>query len=402
MVVLPPSIHAHAVSQGLFLTGAHDSGVRHSSSASVRNTSESTHSIVTTSRTHQSLDLPLSSHLVQSSIQAAIASIGEGRINSLDSNAFESDNRTAESRTKMCADNSVAQLKKPRRKRTPQGKSGQTSGRWTQQEHQAFLEGLQECGREWKKVAMRIPTRTSAQIRSHAQKYFSKIQRDHESAFLPDLSATYSSGYATASIPSTDDQSLTPSVQRNVDRLLANPVAMQEEVQNTLVALRERYRQLQVRLEQRHEQRSGRDSPRSTKHHTVPDDDPQISCCLSTRKRHLADTDARAGLASFSSNSHDDHSSICSNVSASVASMEDDELIALHVLRGALPRGESSQHVERVGESYSSDVSIASSRATAHNDLNQRIELLEENEGRLDRTSAEHDENPVSKRPKSK
>ena len=41
-----------------------------------------------------------------------------------------------------------------------------TTGRWTHAEHQAFLDGLRECGREWKKVAMRIPTRTSAQITS--------------------------------------------------------------------------------------------------------------------------------------------------------------------------------------------------------------------------------------------
>ena len=62
--------------------------------------------------------------------------------------------------------------KKVKRKRTPQVKPGQSSGRWTEAEHRAFLEGLKQCGREWKKVAMRIPTRTSAQIRSHAQKYF--------------------------------------------------------------------------------------------------------------------------------------------------------------------------------------------------------------------------------------
>ena len=62
---------------------------------------------------------------------------------------------------------------------TSSRKAGQTSGRWTQDEHRAFLEGLKDYGREWKKVALRIPTRTSAQIRSHAQKYISKLQRDH-------------------------------------------------------------------------------------------------------------------------------------------------------------------------------------------------------------------------------
>jgi len=44
-------------------------------------------------------------------------------------------------------------------------------GRWTSEEHNQFMHGLKLYGKEWKKVANCIPTRTSAQIRSHAQKY---------------------------------------------------------------------------------------------------------------------------------------------------------------------------------------------------------------------------------------
>lgn len=46
-----------------------------------------------------------------------------------------------------------------------------TSGRWTSEEHNQFMHGLKLYGREWKLVSNCIPTRTSAQIRSHAQKY---------------------------------------------------------------------------------------------------------------------------------------------------------------------------------------------------------------------------------------
>lgn len=53
-----------------------------------------------------------------------------------------------------------------------------TSGRWTKAEHEAFLVGLKLYGREWKKVATKIKTRTSAQIRSHAQKYFAKVAKE--------------------------------------------------------------------------------------------------------------------------------------------------------------------------------------------------------------------------------
>lgn len=50
-------------------------------------------------------------------------------------------------------------------------KSVSGSGRWTEVEHNQFMHGLKLYGREWKLVANCIPTRTSSQIRSHAQKY---------------------------------------------------------------------------------------------------------------------------------------------------------------------------------------------------------------------------------------
>ena len=54
-----------------------------------------------------------------------------------------------------------------------------TSGRWTSLEHEAFLRALKVYGREWKKIATVIPNRTSAQIRSHAQKYFAKTEHEN-------------------------------------------------------------------------------------------------------------------------------------------------------------------------------------------------------------------------------
>mmetsp|Transcript_30198 Transcript_30198/g.39797 ORF Transcript_30198/g.39797 Transcript_30198/m.39797 type:complete len:312 (+) Transcript_30198:111-1046(+) len=55
---------------------------------------------------------------------------------------------------------------------------GHHQGRWTKKEHDAFLQGLRLYGREWKQIAKTIPTRTSAQIRSHAQKYFQKLNKE--------------------------------------------------------------------------------------------------------------------------------------------------------------------------------------------------------------------------------
>lgn len=56
--------------------------------------------------------------------------------------------------------------------------SGQEhTGRWTKEEHDAFLVGLQMYGKEWKKVAARVKTRTVVQTRTHAQKYFQKMHK---------------------------------------------------------------------------------------------------------------------------------------------------------------------------------------------------------------------------------
>jgi SHAQKYF class myb-like DNA-binding protein len=51
------------------------------------------------------------------------------------------------------------------------------TGRWTKDEHALFLEGIKLHGKEWKKIAETIPTRTVVQIRTHAQKYFQKLAK---------------------------------------------------------------------------------------------------------------------------------------------------------------------------------------------------------------------------------
>jgi len=49
-----------------------------------------------------------------------------------------------------------------------------SAGRWTTEEHQLFLQGVQLFGREWKKMQPLIKTRSIVQIRTHAQKVFKK------------------------------------------------------------------------------------------------------------------------------------------------------------------------------------------------------------------------------------
>lgn len=55
----------------------------------------------------------------------------------------------------------------------------QYSGRWTDEEHEKFLEGLKMYGKDWRLIEEYIGSRTCAQIRSHAQKYFNKLNRNN-------------------------------------------------------------------------------------------------------------------------------------------------------------------------------------------------------------------------------
>lgn len=51
------------------------------------------------------------------------------------------------------------------------------TGRWQPDEHQRFIEALLKFGNEWKSVQKHVATRSSTQARSHAQKFFVKINK---------------------------------------------------------------------------------------------------------------------------------------------------------------------------------------------------------------------------------
>jgi SHAQKYF class myb-like DNA-binding protein len=119
-----------------------------------------------------------------------------------------------------------------------------TSGRWTAAEHEAFLRGLKVYGREWKKVATCVPTRTSAQIRSHAQKYFAKASKEQEH-FL--TSTEHHIPLSVETFPLCD-RPMPESYADKLDSIMRDSSEVETQVCTTLVALRERYKQLQDRL----------------------------------------------------------------------------------------------------------------------------------------------------------
>jgi SHAQKYF class myb-like DNA-binding protein len=54
---------------------------------------------------------------------------------------------------------------------------GHNNGRWTFDEHKKFILAIMEHGNKWKEVEKLIGTRNSAQIRSHSQKFFTKLSK---------------------------------------------------------------------------------------------------------------------------------------------------------------------------------------------------------------------------------
>lgn len=54
----------------------------------------------------------------------------------------------------------------------------QFSGRWTKDEHLRFVEGLRLFGKDWKKIEDHVGSRSTGQIRSHAQKFFNRVEKE--------------------------------------------------------------------------------------------------------------------------------------------------------------------------------------------------------------------------------
>ena len=57
------------------------------------------------------------------------------------------------------------------------GENQKAKGRWTKEEHEKFVEALKKYGKNWKMVEKCLETRSGAQIRSHAQKFFNRIDK---------------------------------------------------------------------------------------------------------------------------------------------------------------------------------------------------------------------------------
>lgn len=68
-------------------------------------------------------------------------------------------------------------------KQSKQSNNNYNRGRWSLDEHNKFIEGLVKYGSFWKSIQKHISTRSPAQVRSHAQKFFlmckKRISQEH-------------------------------------------------------------------------------------------------------------------------------------------------------------------------------------------------------------------------------
>lgn len=63
--------------------------------------------------------------------------------------------------------------------------TGENTGRWTEDEHQLFLQGLEQHGKSWKKIACVVKSRNAVQVRTHAQKHFKKLAKSGQQGNVP-------------------------------------------------------------------------------------------------------------------------------------------------------------------------------------------------------------------------
>ena len=83
------------------------------------------------------------------------------------------------------------------------GALNENTGRWTAEEHRLFLQGLEQHGKGWKKIASLIKSRTVVQIRPHAQKYFQKLAKARQNGEEGDVTMEGRGGLASVTTVSS-------------------------------------------------------------------------------------------------------------------------------------------------------------------------------------------------------
>ena len=90
-----------------------------------------------------------------------------------------------------------------------------SDGRWNTEEHIRFIRGCLLYGNNWKKVESHVKTRTSTQIRSHAQKFLIKLKKKYK------INDTFNNEKNTNFIIQKDE-SKDESIKEDIDSIINN------------------------------------------------------------------------------------------------------------------------------------------------------------------------------------
>jgi SHAQKYF class myb-like DNA-binding protein len=90
-----------------------------------------------------------------------------------------------------------------------------SDGRWNTEEHIRFIRGCLLYGNNWKKVESHVKTRTSTQIRSHAQKFLIKLKKKYK------INDTFNNEKNTNFIIQ-NDESKDESIKEDIDSIINN------------------------------------------------------------------------------------------------------------------------------------------------------------------------------------
>jgi SHAQKYF class myb-like DNA-binding protein len=101
---------------------------------------------------------------------------------------------------------------------------GLKQGRWTKDEHFRFLEALKLYGKEWRKVQLHVCTRTSTQARSHAQKFFVKVEKRNQTLeeFLDELDLQHLENHYIFSDLEEEEEEEEPAAERGHFKVMRN------------------------------------------------------------------------------------------------------------------------------------------------------------------------------------
>eukprot|EP00520_Triparma_pacifica_P002257 CAMPEP_0118643316 /NCGR_PEP_ID=MMETSP0785-20121206/6326_1 /TAXON_ID=91992 /ORGANISM="Bolidomonas pacifica, Strain CCMP 1866" /LENGTH=306 /DNA_ID=CAMNT_0006534971 /DNA_START=110 /DNA_END=1026 /DNA_ORIENTATION=- len=134
---------------------------------------------------------------------------------------------------------------------TPGGIRG---GRWSPSEHELFLKGLRKHGRDWKAVSKFVPSRSSAQIRSHAQKYFNRLSHP-SSTSNPSIFGSPEEGdgdgESLMELSVMGERYEDVGFWRKVESMVKEPEKVEVEVRRVMEELENKKKELERRIRER-------------------------------------------------------------------------------------------------------------------------------------------------------